>query len=480
MAKTKLIVGAGVAAALLVTSSALAFGGVFNNGEDALGVSGKTPSAAGKIMPRPQGPKFKLDETTQVLVDGEVASDEIVKVIKHGDHWHVFTKDGREIITYTDPSKAKSAGQLRSTAKVLSAGQLGQVASQGVVKILKHGDHYHIYTADGQEFVTYTNPSGLYPGIAIGTYTGSHGGGKNPVPSYRPWRPQVVPAGGKTNPSGVPGSTVKPRPSGKPIPGGGLPLVRVVSLPQLAKLPIVKILQHADHYHAYTQAGEEYITYENPAKVFPQIKIGQYSGSHGGNGEAPKPNGGDKPNQPGQAQPPTEQRPKPGSQPGQQKPDDSERVVKIQRHGDHWHLHFADGHEGISYTDPSELYPDIEITEYEEEKPQDSTEVQEDEKFTYDQVEAKLIVPLEYITYGNVTHTTRFDQENQRFVIPHYDHYHYMTLDTIIQFARGGKDNMFHGYSARQVVATLKYLVLHPEARPRGENGWGSAAEVAP
>ena len=480
MAKTKLIVGAGVAAALLVTSSALAVGGAFNNGEGALAGSGETAAAAGKVAPRPQEPKFKLDETTQVLVDGEVASDEIVKVIKHGDHWHVFTKDGREIITYTDPAKAKSAGQLRSTAKVLSAGQLGQVASQGVVKILKHGDHYHIYTADGQEFVTYTNPSGLYPGIAIGTYTGSHGGGKNIVPSYRPWHPQVIPAGGKTLPWQVPGGIVNPHPDGKPVPGAGLSLVQVVSLQQLAKLPIVKILQHADHYHAYTQAGVEYITYENPTKVFPQIKIGQYSGSHGGKGNVSQPNSGEKPSKPEKTQPETEQQPKPGEHSGQNQIDDSERVVKIQRHGDHWHLHFADGHEGISYTDPSELYPDIEITEYEEEKPHDTTEVQEDEKFTYDQVEAKRIVPLEYITYGNVIHATRFDQENQRFVIPHYDHYHYMTLDTIIQFARGGKDNMFHGYSARQVVATLKYLVLHPEARPKGENGWGSAAEVAP
>ncbi|MDU4244072.1 MAG: hypothetical protein E7I00_00775 [Varibaculum cambriense] len=40
MAKTKLIVGAGVAAALLVTSSALAVGGAFNNGEGALAGSG--------------------------------------------------------------------------------------------------------------------------------------------------------------------------------------------------------------------------------------------------------------------------------------------------------------------------------------------------------------------------------------------------------------------------------------------------------
>lgn len=467
MAKTKLIVGAGVAAALLVTSSALAVGGAFNNGEGGLAGSGETAAAAGKVAPRPQGPKFKLDETTQVLVDGEVASDEIVKVIKHGDHWHVFTKDGREIITYTDPAKAKSARQLRSTAKVLSAGQLGQVASQGVVKILKHGDHYHIYTADGREFVTYSDPRALYPGVTIGTYTGTHGGGRV-FPGTWPVRPSLTPAGGNGKPGRVPAG------KGKVNPGGKLAFVPVVSLQQMQKLPIVKILKHGDHYHAYTKAGQEYITYENPAKVFPKIRIGEYTGSHAGNGTQTKPGKGVKP------QPGAGQKPKPGTGPGKQDSKDPERVVKIERHGDHWHLHFADGHEGISYTDPSELYPDIEITEYEEEKPHDTTEVKEDEKFTYDQVEAKLIVPLEYITYGNVIHATSFDRENQRFVIPHYDHYHYMSLDTIIQFARGGKDNMFHGYSARQVVATLKYLVLHPEARPKGENGWGSDAEIAP
>ncbi len=32
----------------------------------------------------------------------------------------------------------------------------------------------------------------------------------------------------------------------------------------LARKPIVKILKHADHYHAYTADGTEYITYDDP------------------------------------------------------------------------------------------------------------------------------------------------------------------------------------------------------------------------
>lgn len=468
----KVIIGVAVALTLVLTSSAFALGVAFG-GSNEFQSRGSAISTVGGARVQPKEPKYKQDETTEVLVDAEVANNEIVRVRKHGDHWHVYTNDGREIITYTDPSKAKTTAQLKGAAKVVSTSQLSALVSNAVVKILKHGDHYHVYTADGREFITYSDPRSLYPGVALGTYNGSHGNGKVTVP--RGWSPRPAGPSSPFNPAlspkrhkGTGGS------HSRPAPGGKLPFVSVVSLQQLAKLPIVKILQHGDHYHAYTKHGQEYITYDNPAKVFPRIKIGQYSGSHSGSGNTSKP---DK----GQTSKPyveTKPQPKPGS--GKPDPNDPERVVRIERHGDHWHLHFADGHEGISYTDPSALYPDIKITEYQEEKPKDTSPIEEDERFTYDEVEAKLIVPLKYITYGNVTHTTRYDRENQRFVIPHYDHYHYLTLDTIIQFAKGGKDNMFHGYSARQVVATLKYLIIHPEARPKGENGWGSAAEVAP
>lgn len=466
----KVIIGVAMVLTLVLTSSAFALGLAFG-GSNEFQSRGSAISTAGGARVQPKEPKYKQDETTEVLVDAEVANNEIVRVRKHGDHWHVYTKDGREIITYTDPSKAKNTAQLKGAAKVVSTSQLSALASNGVVKILKHGDHYHVYTADGREFITYSDPRSLYPGAAFGTYNGSHGNGKVTVPSV--WSPRpagpsspFTPAVSSKGNKGAGGS------HSRPAPGGKLPFVSVVSLQQLAKLPIVKILQHGDHYHAYTKDGQEYITYDNPVKVFPRIKIGQYAGSHSGSGSASKPDKGQNPKPDVETKP----KPKPGS--GKQDPNDPERVVRIERHGDHWHLHFADGHEGISYTDPSALYPDIKITEYQEEKPKDTSPIEEDERFTYDEVEAKLIVPLKYITYGNVTHATRYDQENQRFVIPHYDHYHYMTLDTIIQFAKGGKDNMFHGYSARQVVATLKYLIMHPEARPKGENGWGSAADI--
>lgn len=118
---------------------------------------------------------FATDDTTEVLIDvPEVDSDQIVKVVKHGDHWHIFTKDGREIITYSDPSQAKSGSQLSNTAKVVGTDGLREAAGDEVVRILRHGNHWHVFTADGREFVTYEDPSALYPHAYVGEYSGSH------------------------------------------------------------------------------------------------------------------------------------------------------------------------------------------------------------------------------------------------------------------------------------------------------------------
>ena len=163
------------AALACVLAASLAIGAVF--------AAGLTERTAADEAPAPSDPRpaavpekpaaYAVDDTTEVLIDAEVSSDEIVKIVKHGDHWHVFTKDGREIITYTDPTKATSASDLTNTAKVVSADELRRVNGNDVVRILKHGDHYHIYTADGREFITYSDPSSLYPHIGIGTYTGT-------------------------------------------------------------------------------------------------------------------------------------------------------------------------------------------------------------------------------------------------------------------------------------------------------------------
>ena len=440
-----------------VLAASLAIGAVF-----AAGLTGRTAAdeASAPSDPRPAAvpekpAAYAVDDTTEILIDAEVSSDEIVKIVKHGDHWHVFTKDGREIITYTDPTKATSASDLTNTAKVVSADELRRVNGNDVVRILKHGDHYHIYTADGREFITYSDPSSLYPHIGIGTYTGSHADhswhsssshaasdADDDDGGYAPY----VPGG-----NGGGGSSYEPS-------APGLDFVRVVSIRELARKPIVKILKHADHYHAYTADGTEYITYDDPRSAFPNIAIGEYQGSHGGGGQA---------------------RPEKPAKPAEQDPNDPKRVVRIEHHEDHWHLHHADGTESITREDPSRLYPDITIEEYDPNNGHILDPLIDGEKFSYDEIEPKLAVDIKSITYGNLVHSVRFDRERDAFVIPHYDHYHYVSLQTIIQCCKDSYfAQSFGNASARDVVATIKYLIAHPEARPKGENGWGSDASV--
>lgn len=41
-----------------------------------------------------------------------------------------------------------------------------------IKSIEKHGDHYHIKTKDGKEFITHDNPSSVYPNIKIQEFEG--------------------------------------------------------------------------------------------------------------------------------------------------------------------------------------------------------------------------------------------------------------------------------------------------------------------
>lgn len=388
---------------------------------------------------------YAADDTTDVLIDAEVDADQIVRVVRHGDHWHVFTRDGREIITYTDPAHAASAHELSNTAKVVSGSELASLRGTEVVRILRHGDHYHVFTADGREFITYTDPSAAFPGVAIGTYTGSHGhvqaswGGNQ--------------AGGWTGAAGSAGAATG---SATPVPVPGLSFVRVVGLDELSRLPVVRILRHADHYHAYLADGTEYITYDNPAGAFPHIQIGSYTGNHGGSGMAPAP------------------APTPAPTPDRN-PDDPKRVVKILKHEDHWHLILADGTELVTHTDPSAAYPGITIGEYDPLAGHDLDKLGADELFAYDDVEEGLRVPLDEIAYGGVIYTIGFNRTTSTFIVPHLDHYHNISVEMLIQAVKLFPES-FGGHSARDVVATLKYLVRHPEMRPHKE-GWGASAD---
>lgn len=102
--------------------------------------------------------KYAKDLTTQILVDHEnFKQDNIVKVIKHGDHYHVFTKDGQEYISYKDPRSSDYDTYSNEIITVISSEELnGKV----IIESFKHGDHWHVKTADGKEYVVYSDPNG--------------------------------------------------------------------------------------------------------------------------------------------------------------------------------------------------------------------------------------------------------------------------------------------------------------------------------
>ncbi|EHF02800.1 hypothetical protein HMPREF1008_00445 [Olsenella sp. oral taxon 809 str. F0356] len=256
--------------------------------------------------------------------------------------------------------------------------------------------------------------------------------------------------------------------------------MKVVSLDELARQPIVRILKHDDRYHAYTEDGSEFICREDPSRAFPKIKIGTFEGSHDGHvshvgrGARGGAAGNGAPRSRGKA---GASKPAGPIAPIKQDKNDPKRVLSIEHHNNHWHLHHADGFESVVYEDPSSAYPDIKITEYDPNMGRHFEPLKPGESFRYEDVDAALLVPLDQINYGNVVHSVDYDEAAGGFVIPHHDHYHYVSIQTIIQFCKDGGDT-FHGNDPRAVVATLKYLVQHPEARPKGKNGWGSDAEV--
>ena len=406
---------------------------------------------------------YQKDSTTEVLVDSEIKKEDIVKVIKHGDHWHVFTKDGRERITYSDPN-AQTAGE--DELEFVSVVTLNQLRKLNIVAIKQHGDHYHCYTADGTEYITHDNPQAAFPNIKITQYVGTHADhakhkhqhretadgesgvmgeetsgifagdgseagpsasgrranrneivailqhgdhyhcytadgrelvtysdprsmyphasfgiytGKNcPVNPIKPNSgssgnynvPQAAPdysseesspsdsdyehnspdynASGTGSGSGQTGSssTTSEEPS---VPG--LKFVDVIYASELPGKGIVTILKHDDHYHVYDKNGKEYVvghgaTDEDIKKYCPGVTIGTFQGKHGDPQNI-------KPNVPRKKI--------------KQDPNDPKRIVKSLKHGNHWHIYRADGTGGIAYEDPSLIYEDIEVGDYEEE-----------------------------------------------------------------------------------------------------------------
>lgn len=299
--------------------------------------------------------KIKEDKTTEVLVDSEIKKEDIVKFFKHGDHWHIFTKDGKEHISYKDPNSFGKDGGV----DLVDVVDKNKLKDKNVVAIKKHGDHWHVYTKDGGEYLTYENPSGLFPNIKVGIYTGSHGSNT-------------------TNSSSA---------------------LNKNSSQKLSGDRVVKILRHGDHWHIYTANGNEFISYTNPSSAYPNIRIGTYRGSHGSNSQNIANNKNISNNNISNNIVKTnkknhqvfENNKKIGS--GQTtkplyKKENSENqrinaiknlklipilgqgkinrfdIVKILVHQDHYHIYDSNNREAITYTNPKNLFPNAYFGEY--------------------------------------------------------------------------------------------------------------------
>ncbi|QTU82908.1 pneumococcal-type histidine triad protein [Carnobacteriaceae bacterium zg-C25] len=176
------------------------------------------------------------DNTTQVLVDQEVKGEDVVKIVQHGDHWHVHTRDGREVITYTDPNQNNGA-----VLEMVSVVSLDELKNMDVVSVALHGDHWHVHTRDGKEYVTYRDPSALFSNVTVNPYA------PHPVHVHH----------------------------------------SAAATAQAPKIDVVRIAKHGDHYHLYTRDGKEAVVYSDPRHLYPNAEYNEYGGGHHDHDETP-------------------------------------------------------------------------------------------------------------------------------------------------------------------------------------------------
>lgn len=556
-----------------------------------------------------------------MLIDSEIKKEDIAKIVKHGDHWHVFTKDGREKITYKDPNKLQTTSNLEMVSVVGKNRLKGEnvvaikkhgdhwhvylrnggeyltyedpsamfphikvgtyVGSHGdhrkhnnkrmdartiahekqkikqtieknderVIKILKHGDHYHIYTSKGNEFVSYTDPRSLYPNAEYGQYVGTHANRKQMIEKIIREDRQKQ----KNKQSSK--KTHAKQNSDKLIKDDKL--VKVED--NKKKHNIVKILKHGDHWHIYTKDGEEFITYEDPSSKYPDVAVGVYTGSHTQENkqkpdqptkDKPQENLPENPTTPGDNNKPDKKEEKPTEKTREQKIQELKitkvlgkdgtvneinrfDIVKILKHEDHYHIYDSNGNEAITYTNPQDLYPNAYFGNYEgshnnsqnnnsqnnnefkwpenitkivdhkdhwhlyrgdEEvavvrvNPKDhypnaeyikdyidvgNVEVEDTDVFNYDDIKAKKVEGIEAVLNDNLRNMTGYgkltdgiaimgteDKQDNVFYWLHGDHYHALSIKDLIKMEKSGA---LKGFTAKDVVATLKYKFQHPQ-----------------
>ena len=419
----------------------------------------------------------------------EKNDERVIKILKHGDHYHIYTSKGNEFVSYTDPRSlypnaeygqyvGTHANRKQMIAKIIKEDREKQKHNKktnktytkhnsdrlihddklvkvednkkkhNVIKILKHGDHWHVYTKDGDEFITYKNPSSLYPDIAVGIYTGSHSGegehsqhnndGKENPQKENPQQENPTGQNPQDNPSQIPNAKTRQQKIKE------LKITKVIGkdgkINEINRFDIVKILKHEDHYHIYDSNGNEAITYTNPKELFPEATYGNYQGSHD------EPQNNDEIKWP-------------------------EGITKIVDHKDHWHLYRGDEEVLMVRVNPKSHYPNAEyIKDYVD---VGNVEVDDKDIFNYDDIQANKVDGIEAILNDNLRSMTGYgkltdgitivgtdDKQDNVFYWLHGDHYHALSIKDLLKMEKSGA---FKGFTAKDVVATLKYKFTHPQ-----------------
>lgn len=133
---------------------------------------------------------------------------------------------------------------------------------------------------------------------------------------------------------------------------------------------IVGVFKHGDHYHVQLKDGTEYISYEDPTVLNPELKVEEYHGNHE-NENIEKPSNTEKDSF-------TEKNK--DSEESDDTSSESEKltfipVVKLEElkdvniisadlHEDHWHLKDDKGNEYLTYDDPRGILQNIDFGEY--------------------------------------------------------------------------------------------------------------------
>ena len=261
-----------------------------------------------------------------------------------------------------------------------------------------------------------------------------------------------------------------------------LKVINILGKPKVNRFDIVRILKHEDHYHIFDSKGNEGIVYENPKELYPNAQFGEYKGDHGNNTQTNDKEENNKN---------IDKKPKNQDHNHDHNNDQNadhihgnnhdhshehnieekfewpKGVTRIWQHGDHYHLYINEEEIAIVHEDPRPHYPNAEFIADDSDTNKD-VEVKDSELFTYDSISPELhkdLIPylddLKNMThFGSLKNTDLpvygTEERENIFYWLHGGHYHAMSIKQIIQNSKAGK---YDGYTAKEVVATVKYLL---------------------